>query len=190
MKLLGVLPFARFLLERSISPGDIAVDCTAGNGHDSLFLAKLVRENGHVYSVDVQETAILNTRARLDEAEVSSRVTLTQSGHQHIATIIPSDQHARVKGAIFNLGYLPGGDKSIVTQSDTTIEAIEALLELMPKEGVIVLVIYHGHTEGAVERDHLLHYVENLDQKKAHVLNYSFINQANHPPFVVAIEKR
>ncbi|MED1600184.1 class I SAM-dependent methyltransferase [Alkalihalophilus marmarensis] len=190
MKLLGVLPFARFLLERSISPGDIAVDCTAGNGHDTLFLANLVGNAGHVYSVDIQETAITNTKLKVEEAEVASRVTLHQSGHEHISTLIPKEEYDRVKGAIFNLGYLPGGDKSIVTQSQTTIKAIDSLLELMPKGGMIVLVIYHGHAEGAAERDHLMEYVTRLDQKKAHVLNYSFINQANNPPFIVAIEKR
>ena len=61
--------------------------------------------------------------------------------------------HGQVTGAIFNLGYLPGGDKSIVTTPSTTISAIKQLLDIMAKEGIIVLVIYHGHPEGAVERD-------------------------------------
>jgi len=61
---------------------------------------------------------------------------------------------------------------------------------MMPKEGMIVLVVYHGHPEGAMERDELLKFVIKLDQKKAHVLKYEFINQINNPPFIMAIEKR
>ena len=49
LKLDRILPYARILLEKAVSPGDIAIDATAGNGHDTLFLAKLVGENGHVY---------------------------------------------------------------------------------------------------------------------------------------------
>ncbi|WP_100373831.1 class I SAM-dependent methyltransferase [Bacillus sp. FJAT-45037] len=190
MKLLGVLPFARFLLERSLEPADVAIDCTAGNGHDTLFLANLVGERGHVYSVDVQDEAIQQTHNRLIEAGLRDRVTLKKVGHEHVTDLISSYQHKKVKGAIFNLGYLPGGDKSIVTHASTTIQAVESLLAIMPKGGVIVLVIYHGHEEGALERDGVMNYVTSLDQKKVHVLNYSFINQANQPPFIVAIEKR
>jgi hypothetical protein len=60
----------------------------------------------------------------------------------------------------------------------------------MASEGIIVLVIYHGHEEGTIERDELLHYCGQLDQNLAHVLQYQFINQANNPPFIVAIEKK
>ena len=68
---------------------------------------------------------------------------------------IPFEYHGKITGAIFNLGYLPGGDKTIVTKPETTISAIEQLFTIMAPEGIIVLVIYHGHPEGAVERDML-----------------------------------
>ena len=47
---------------------------------------------------------------------------------------------------------------------------------MMRVEGII-LVIYHGHDEGKLERDALLKYLKELDQQKAHVLQYQFINQ-------------
>ncbi len=173
------------------NPGDIAVDATLGNGHDTAFLAGLTGETGIVYGFDIQETAIASTKLRLEENGVIDRVVLFNKGHEHIMSSIPGKHHGRVSGAIFNLGYLPGGDKSIVTKSDTTISAIEQLLEIMTPEGIIVLVIYHGHPEGMEERDDLIRFVKDgLDQKKAHVLQYQFINQVNNPPFVIAIEKR
>ncbi|MBY0124174.1 class I SAM-dependent methyltransferase [Bacillus sp. S/N-304-OC-R1] len=190
MKLDGVLPFARMLLEKAVNPGDIAVDATLGNGHDTLFLAKLVGDTGFVYGFDIQEEAILSTKKRIAEQSFTDCVTLFHKGHEHILSSIPVDHHGKIKGAIFNLGYLPGGDKTIVTVPETTISAIQQLLDIMAQEGIIVLVVYHGHDEGKLERDALLQYVKELDQKEAHVLQYQFINQKNNPPFIVAIEKR
>lgn len=190
MKLDGILPFARQLIEKTVSHGDCVVDATLGNGHDTLFLAHLIGESGMVFGFDIQEEAVSNTQKRLLDEQLADRVTLFHKGHEHILTSIPESHHGKIKAAIFNLGYLPGGDKSIVTTPSTTISAIKQLLEIMAPEGIIVLVIYHGHQEGAIERDALLPFVKHLDQKAAHVLQYQFINQENNPPFIIAIEKR
>ncbi|WP_078544436.1 tRNA (mnm(5)s(2)U34)-methyltransferase [Litchfieldia alkalitelluris] len=190
MKLERILPYARKLLGLAVTSGDIVIDATVGNGHDTAFLASLVGENGHVYGFDIQNVAIINTEVKLMQENLLSQVTLLQKSHDQIKDYIPIELQGKVAAAIFNLGYLPGGDKGIVTKPDSTIDAIEQLLEIMKPEGIIVLVIYHGHEEGAYERDELLKYVANIDQKVAHVLNYRFINQVNNPPFIIAIEKR
>ncbi|MCC3358032.1 class I SAM-dependent methyltransferase [Bacillus sp. REN16] len=185
-----ILPFARNLLKLAINEGDYAVDATVGNGHDTAMLASLVGENGHVFGFDIQTEAIENTTTRLKEQELFGRVTLIHESHNQLLTRIPTEAHGKISGAVFNLGYLPGGNKEIVTKPDSTIDAIEQLLSLMKPEGVIVLVVYHGHEEGAIERDQLLEYCSTLDQNRAHVLMYRFMNQMNNPPFIIAIEKR
>ncbi len=190
MKLERILPFARLLLEKAVNPGDIAIDATVGNGHDTLFLAELVGSNGKVFGFDIQEQALESCQVKLQAKNLMERVTLFQQGHQHVTECVPNILHGKVAGAIFNLGYLPGGDKSIVTTPETTISAIKQLLQLLAPEGIIIIVIYHGHPEGQVERDNLLEYVEGIDQKEAHVLKYQFLNQKNNPPFIIAIEKR
>lgn len=190
MKLEKVLPFAKTLLEKAITPGTIVVDATLGNGHDTVWLANLVGEHGHVYGFDIQEAAIQNSKQRLEEHHFINRVTLFQKSHSHIGECIPLAHHGKVTAAIFNLGYMPGGDKSIVTKPDSTISAIKQLLSMMTPEGIIVIVIYHGHPGGADERDQLLQFVEGIDQHQADVLQYRFINQINEPPFLIAIEKR
>ena len=190
MKMERILPFAKSLLTNAVAPGDIVVDATLGNGHDTVFLANLVGEHGKVYGFDVQQEAIEATKKRLTEQNLTDRVTTFHEGHEQIAAKIPVEDHGKITGAIFNLGYLPGGDKTIVTHSETTIAAIEQLLAIMASEGIIVLVIYHGHEQGAVERDDLLDYCQRLNQQAAHVLQYQFINQQNNPPFIIAIEKR
>jgi tRNA A58 N-methylase Trm61 len=190
MKLERILPFARNLLELAVQPGDIAVDATVGNGHDTVFLAKLAGPSGRIYGFDIQDEALMSCKTKLRENDLQDRVTLFHAGHENMTACIPPLHFGKITGAIFNLGYLPGGDKNIVTVPQTTIEAIDQLLGIMAPEGIIVIVIYHGHLEGAVERDYLLRYVKSLDQNIAHVLEYRFLNQKNNPPFIIAIEKR
>ncbi|XJZ26567.1 class I SAM-dependent methyltransferase [Bacillota bacterium Lsc_1132] len=190
MKLDRVLPFAKKLIEKAVEPGEIVVDGTVGNGHDTVFLAKLIGSSGKVYGFDIQEAALLATEERLQQEKLLDRVVLFKKGHEALIDSIPAEDHGKIKGAIFNLGYLPGSDKTITTKAATTIAAVEQLLEIMAPEGIIVLVIYHGHREGAAERDELLAYCRLMDQNKAHILQYQFINQKNNPPFIIAIEKR
>ena len=90
---------------------------------------------------------------------------------------------------IFNLGYLPKGDHSITTQADTTIEGVDQSIGLIKKHGMVVVVVYHGHSEGKREKDAIEEYIGDLDQKKYNVVKFSFANQINTPPYVIAIEK-
>lgn len=189
MGLMRVLPFAKQLLSDHVQPGSVAIDMTAGNGHDTLFLAEQVGESGHVYAFDIQKEAVEATRTRIEEASFSDRVTVIHDSHDTVKAVVDPDLRP-ITAAVFNLGYLPGSDKTVTTNGNTTIAALEQLLDVMAIGGVIVVVIYHGHESGKVERDEVLAYVESLDQKKAGVLRYGFINQINHPPFIVAIEKR
>ncbi|MGD7007441.1 class I SAM-dependent methyltransferase [Metabacillus sp. 84] len=190
MKLARILPFCRELLASAVGPGDAAVDATAGNGHDTALLADLAGESGKVFSFDIQAEAIAATSKRLQELNLHNRVTLFHKGHEHAERSIPEVYHGTIAGAVFNLGYLPGGDKSIVTSPTFTIESIKQLLRIMKPEGIIVLVIYHGHPEGKLEKEEVMDFVKNLPQDEAHVLQYQFINQKNDPPFICAIEKR
>ncbi|MBM7096352.1 class I SAM-dependent methyltransferase [Bacillus sp. H-16] len=187
----GVLPFTRLLLEKAVPDGGTAVDATAGNGHDTLFLAKLVGETGRVFSFDIQDAAIDSTGKRLKAAtklNLKDRVSLIKDSHEHVLNYL--GEPALVHGAVFNLGYLPGSDKSVTTTPSSTIRAVESLFSALAPGGVIVLVVYHGHEEGKIERDALLDYVRAIPQEEAHVLEYRFTNQRNNPPFIVAIEKR
>ncbi len=185
MKLQRVIQYAQNLLQMSIGEGDIAVDATAGNGHDTLFLANLVGDDGYVYAFDVQKDAVNATLHRLLDSSLEHRALILRDGHENIGKYVTKP----VAGAIFNLGYLPGSDHSIITKPNTTIQALESLLPLLKIGGVIVLVVYHGHEGGKEERDEVIRFVSELPQKSVHVLKYEFLNQKNDPPFVIALEK-
>lgn len=184
MKLQRVLQYAQQLLKDSVEEGDTVVDATAGNGHDTLFLAQLVGDEGQVYAFDVQKEAVDATLHRLLDHGLEHRVLVLNKGHEEVANFV----HKKVAAAIFNLGYLPGGNHDIITKPSTTIQAIEDLLKLLKVGGLIILVIYHGHPGGKEERDTVIDFVSQLPQKYVHVLKYEFLNQQNDPPFVSALE--
>lgn len=185
MKLERVLQYAQTLLKSAVGNGDIAVDATAGNGHDTLFLAELVGDDGFVYAFDVQKQAVDATLHRLLDNALEHRALVLKDGHENVAKYVDKP----VSGAIFNLGYLPGSDHEVITRPNTTIQALESLLKLLKVGGIIVLVIYHGHEGGKEERDEVIRFVSELPQKYIHVLRYEFLNQKNDPPFVIALEK-
>ncbi|MEG0259084.1 MAG: class I SAM-dependent methyltransferase [Lysinibacillus sp.] len=185
MKLQRVLQYAQKLLTETVTEGDTAVDATAGNGHDTLFLAQLVGDDGQVFAFDVQKSAVDATLNRLLDNALEHRALVLHAGHEQVAKYVQKP----VAAAIFNLGYLPGSDHDIITRPNTTIQAIQALLDLLKVGGVIVLVIYHGHEGGKEERDAVIDYVSALPQKYVHVLRYEFLNQQNDPPFIIALEK-
>ena len=166
MKLERVLQYAQTLLKSAVHEGDIAVDATAGNGHDTLFLAQLVGDDGFVYAFDVQKQAVDATLHRLLDNALEHRALVLKDGHENIAKYV----NKPVAGAIFNLGYLPGSDHEVITRPNTTIQALESLLTLLKVGGIIVLVIYHGHEGGKEERDEVIRFVSELPQKYIHVL--------------------
>lgn len=184
MKLLRVLPYARQLIKDTAFPGETVVDATAGNGHDTHFLAELVGNEGHVYAFDIQQKALESTAEHL--GDLTSRVSLILDSHEHIDKYI----HNEIGGALFNLGYLPyGADLSIVTKPASTIAAIHKTLGLLRKDAMIAISVYDGHEGGSEERDELLDYVTRLHQSEVHVARYELINVRKNPPFVIAIEK-
>lgn len=185
MKLKRVLQYAQDLLADAIEEGATVVDATAGNGHDTLFLAKLVGDHGQVYAFDVQKAAVDATLLRLLDEGLEHRALVLNDGHENVTKYVTKP----VSAAVFNLGYLPGSDHDIITKPNTTITAIKELLQLLTIDGVIVLVIYHGHEGGKEERDAVIEYVSSLPQKHVHVLKYQFLNQQNDPPFVIALQK-
>ena len=178
--MLRPLQMAHAFLAEVVTKEDIVVDATMGNGHDTLFLAKLAKQ---VYAFDIQEQAVEKTRQRLAEADLDN-VQLILSGHETL------DQYTnRFKAAIFNLGYLPSADKSVITRPDTTLEALEKVCQGLVKGGRAAIMIYYGHEGGEVEKDAVLDIVRQLPQQDFTVTLYKTINQINTPPFLVMIEK-
>lgn len=179
-----VLPFSKMLIAERLLPGETAVDATAGNGNDTEFLAQTVGSGGHVYAFDIQQQALDATKKRL--GDLSDRATLILDSHANVSQHVKGE----IGGAMFNLGYLPySDDQSIITTPDSTIAALDALLGMLKKTGIITISVYDGHEGGSEERDALLAYVKSLHQGDIHAARYELLNQRQNPPFLIAIEK-
>lgn len=183
------IPYAHHLLKTTINQNDYVIDATCGNGNDTAFLSSLVGREGHVYAFDIQKQAIQAAKEKTEELQLNN-VTYIHDSHANVNQYVPDSLKGHISGAIFNLGYLPRSDKSIITKSDSTITAIEHILTYLKKKGIIVIVIYYGHEGGKEEKDAVLSFSTTLDQKQYTVLKYRFINEKNNPPFVIAIQKK
>lgn len=185
MTLLNAISYAQQLLKDHIKKGDTVVDATCGNGNDTVFLANLVGSEGRVYGFDVQSRAIEHTEKKLQANHLFYHVKCIQDGHENLEKWVKEP----VKGAMFNLGYLPGSRKEMTTKPETTIKAIQSLLSLLTLDGLITVVVYSGHDQG-FESFHLEKYLQELPQKQYSVMKYQFINQIHFPPYLIVIEKK
>ncbi len=179
-----ILPMAKRLIAERVQPGDTVVDATAGNGNDTLFLAELVGEEGKVVAFDIQQQALETTKDYL--GDFADRAILVHDSHANVKQYVEGE----ISGAMFNLGYLPYSENpDIVTTPSSTIAAIDALLSMLKKSGIITLTVYDGHEGGVEERDALLEYVSKLHQGDVHAIRYELLNQRRNPPFLLALEK-
>lgn len=138
-------------LAETLRPGDIAIDATAGNGHDVVKLAQLVGASGKVHAFDLQGTAIEATREKLEDADLLDRCVLHHAGHEKMGALLPPATRGQVRVVVFNLGYLPGGDKSIVTTSKNTMAALETAMDWLQFDGLLAVTAYRGHPGGMEE---------------------------------------
>ena len=176
---------AHLLIGQKVAPGDTVVDATMGNGNDTLFLARCVGPSGKVYAFDIQPQAWAKTAARLQENGAAANVELIRDGHENMDRHVP----AGVRLVLFNLGYLPGGDKTCYTQVSTTISALSRGLSLLALHGLALVAIYPGHDEGAREREAVLLFARQLPVQKYNAFFFDLINHVNDPPVLVGIER-
>lgn len=197
--MLKALAMAHNCLEEIIKSNDIVVDATMGNGYDTLFLSNLT---DHVFAFDVQNEALLATEKRLSAAgknviKISAcdneklltenlSIKLILDGHENVRKYIKQP----IKAAIFNLGYLPKADKTVITKPDTTLTALSALTDLLVIGGRIALMIYYGHEGGEQEKKAVIDWVSGLNQKDWDVFSYGPLNQVHTPPILVILEKK
>ncbi len=177
-----IVDYSQMFIKDYIKDGDIVVDFTMGNGYDTLFLANAT-PHGRVYSFDIVPQALMNTKAKLEEANINN-VELILDGHEHAYKYV---DHFKV--GIFNFGYLPQGDKQITTLLDTSKLAVEKALKILEKKGLLLLVLYPGHDEGKRESDYFSSFIRSLDIYYYDCFTFKMENRENCP-YIIGIEKK
>lgn len=171
--------------QKILKPGDWAIDATCGNGKDTLKLAQLVQGSGRVISMDIQDKAIENSnnyfKSNLTEEELA-RIHLFQASHE---TFPPLAFSHPIRLIVYNLGYLPGGDKKITTLSDITLKSLMQALSLLMPGGLIAITCYPGHLEGEREQALILSFIERLDPSIWNICHHTSLNRIKSPTLVL-----
>ncbi|WP_456404942.1 class I SAM-dependent methyltransferase [Thiolapillus sp.] len=160
---------AQHLLEKYLNPGDLAIDATAGNGHDTCFLAQQVGATGKVYAFDIQQQALNSTASALAAQGFSEWAHLIHRGHEHLLEELTPNSYGKIKAVMFNLGYLPHADKNIVTTTATTLQALDQASRLLSTDGALSVLAYRGHPGGAEEAIAVEQKMQSLAGAKKHL---------------------
>ena len=174
----------KHFIQMELSEIHTAVDATMGNGNDTLFLSQFVGEKGQVYGFDIQKAALEATGKRLQTAGADN-VTMIHDGHEKMAAYVEEADLI-----MFNLGYLPKGDHSIITTAETTLRALSSGLGILNKGGLLTIIAYYGHEGGFEEKEDVQTYLKSLDQYDYDVLEVSAFNKDNNPPIIYIVRKK
>lgn len=171
--------------------GDTVIDATCGNGHDTYVLAQIVLNNtqGTVIAYDIQEAALINTEKKLRQSiplPHYERIRFVQGCHSQF----PTDcSLGSVKLIVYNLGYLPGGDKTKTTHLETTLNSLQRALGLIMPGGAITVTCYPGHAEGKKEEDAILTWVATLSLKEWNICYHQWPNRKQGPSLLLILKK-
>lgn len=181
------LDLAHSYWERLVRKGDRVIDATCGNGHDTLKLAQLAlsESEGHVWGFDIQELALASTHALLQGSLAKpslERVTLLQESH---ATFPKEIAHESIKLIVYNLGYLPGGDKKLTTRVASTAASLDQAQAIIQPGGAICITCYPGHPEGALEQQRLLGIVQEWPARTWSCSFHQWINRRQSPALLL-----
>ena len=183
--MIDLLDLQKHFILTHLKEGDIAVDFTMGNGHDTEFLSKTVGESGHVFAFDVQEMALASTSEHLRKTGCPDNCTLILDSHHNVKKYVDIP----IKAGMFNLGYLPGSDKTVTTMRSTTLPAIESAIDLMDRDAVILVAVYPGHAEGEAEGKLICDYLSSLSRHKVCATRINILNSPTSPFFIVIENK-
>ena len=183
------ITFVKSVVGLALSPGDVAVDATVGNGLDTCFLSGAVGPGGRVHGFDIQADALEQARRRLCGEGAPDNVVLHHAGHERMAELLPPEVQGRLAVAMFNLGYLPGGDETLVTRAATTCAAVDAALSLMRTGGLVSLTMYTGHPGGRDEARAVGAHCAAIPKERARVMRCSMHNHPEAQVELLLIER-
>lgn len=175
--------------EKILSHGDHVIDATMGNGKDTLTLAQILQSKGggKICGLDIQAKALENTKALLQShvPDFIPQITLFKNSHEEFPKEIP---YSSIKLIVYNLGYLPGADKSLTTKTETTLISIEKALKLLCHGGALSITCYPGHEEGMKEYEAIHAFLQGIDPREFSTTEHNFTNR-HLSPILILVQK-
>jgi hypothetical protein len=197
MNLTRMVAHCRNFLRPALNPGDLAVDLTAGAGQDTLFLYQCVGPGGCVLAFDIQAEALGRAMALLTKAGIPVTSLHPADGTRRRGVQLIGDDHRNLdkylwgspRGVVANLGYLPGGDPSITTSIQSTLQALTRSCERLAAGGRVAVVVYPGHPGGAEEAEAVTNLFSALPARTWQVLQLQAMNRRQAPFLLMAAKK-
>lgn len=171
----NIIKISHALMQKYLNQDDILIDATLGNGFDSLYCSSIVK---NIYGFDIQEKAINNSKELLKE---KANINYILDSHENYQSYLTNPT-----AAIFNLGYLPGGNKEITTLSTSTLKTVKLLLDEASLR-FLLLVVYPGHDEGSIESEQLKNFLNQ--ETRYEILKVNLINRSDKSPYIFLILK-
>ncbi len=183
--MVDLLELQKDFLRKHINKGSVVCDFTAGNGFDTEFLSKTVGKDGKVYAFDIQEAACISTKKHLKETGCPENYTVINDSHANCKNYISE----KINGGMFNLGWLPGSDRTVTTKRESTLKAVFDAIDLLAPDGILIIAVYPGHEEGTLEGEMLDVKLSMLDRRKICVSKFKIINSKTSPFFFIIENK-
>lgn len=181
VKINNIKTLIEFFMKNYIDKIKVAVDMTVGNGFDSKNILEILQPE-KLYCFDIQQEALDNSKILLEKY---LNCELILENHKNFDKFVKEN----IDFAIYNLGYLPKGDKNITTNAEDVEESLKKLLGKLNSKGIIFITFYIGHSAGQIESLEVSKFIQKLNQKEYTILKFTFENQKNNPPYVVMIQK-
>lgn len=181
------IDLAHHYWKQVVQKGDTVIDATCGNGRDTLVLAGLALENGkgHLIGLDIQKKALQRTEKLLREhlpLESMESITLLEQSHADFPAICSRNT---IRLIVYNLGYLPQGNKSLTTMTGTTMVSVDKALQLLVPGGVISITCYPGHEEGYREEQALESWLKCLNPMFYNICHHRWLNREQSPSLIL-----
>lgn len=170
---------SHYIIDQFLENKNIAIDATLGNGYDTDFLSKKFTK---VYSFEIQKEACKNYSERKNK-----NVIVINNSHHLLKRYITEES---VDCIMYNLGFLPGGNKEITTMSETSLSSIIEGLKLLNHGGLMTICLYRGHDEGKEEENVIIPYLKELPKSKFGVMYHEFLNRSDDAPILIVIERK
>jgi tRNA G37 N-methylase Trm5 len=176
--MIKVAELAHDWVSRRQAPIRLSVDMTAGRGQDTIFLASIATR---VVAFDIQAEAIASTKRLLDEHGFDN-VELIHDDHRRVSDVVKDP----IDVAFYNLGYLPGGSKAVMTTAESTLSSLKSLLPMMALGGTVWITCYPKHNNE--EASAVLRFCQTLPGQTYDVLKLTVANK-ELSPFLLSIER-
>ncbi len=173
--------------------GDSVIDATCGNGKDTLFLAQVICSKGVrglIIGIDIQKKALDQTQRHLQmnlSGDELNRVHLFHQSHEEFP---PLALEHPIRLIVYNLGYLPQGDKELTTLTESTLASLKNGMALLMPEGMISVTCYPGHAEGAKEQENILKWARTLNPEDWKIEVFRQTHSVTAPSLLFFMKKK